>query len=257
MTVMTQSSEAPSYLIVTGGSRGIGAATVELAAKRGYNVAFTYKSNRKAADSVVAAVESAGRRALAEPFDMAHDDPAALYERFDAAGLGRLAGLVNNAGITGPIARLAEVERAVIEEVMQTNVTGLMLCMQQAVRRMSTAQGGAGGCIVNVSSRAGQLGGGGEWIHYAASKGAVDAVTIGGARELGGEGIRVNAVSPGLIDTEIHAAAGAPERLERLVAGVPMGRAGTAEEVAEAILWLLSPASAYVSGAVVPISGAR
>ncbi|WP_026987934.1 SDR family oxidoreductase [Fodinicurvata fenggangensis] len=251
------SGDQDAYVVVTGGSRGIGAATARVAAQAGYNLALTYKSNQSAADAVIQAVEEEGRRAVAQPFDMATGNVEELFQTFDAAGLGRLHGLVNNAGITGPIKCLTEIDQAMLDDLFRINITSLMLCMKEAALRMSTARGGAGGAIVNVSSRAGQLGGAGEWIHYAASKGAVDTLTEGAAKELGGEGIRVNAVSPGLIETEIHAAAGAPERLEKMVGGVPLGRAGAAEEVAEAIVWLLSGKSSYVSGANIAISGGR
>jgi NAD(P)-dependent dehydrogenase (short-subunit alcohol dehydrogenase family) len=246
------------YLVVTGGSRGIGAAIARCAARTGFDVVLTYRSRPEAAAEVVRDVEAEGRRAEALPFEAGTDAAAELFTRIDAAMPGgRLAALVNNAGITGPIARIEAVDEAMLMQVMRTNVVAPMACMREAVRRMSARHGGAGGSIVNVSSRAAQIGGGGEWVHYAASKGAVDSITMGAARELGDERIRVNAVAPGLIETEIHAAAGAPDRLERLVAGVPMGRAGTADEVAEAVLWLISDAAAYISGAVLPISGGR
>ncbi|MFC4353288.1 SDR family oxidoreductase [Fodinicurvata halophila] len=251
------SEDQNAYVIVTGGSRGIGAATARAVARAGYNLAITYKSNSAAADEVIQAVEQEGRRATARAFDMATGNVEELFQAFDSAGLGQLHGLVNNAGITGPIKRLTEVDQAMLDDLFRINISSLMLCMKEAALRMSTARGGAGGAIVNVSSRAGQLGGAGEWIHYAASKGAVDTLTVGAAKELGGEGIRVNAVSPGLIETEIHAAAGAPERVEKMVGGVPLGRSGAAEEVAEAILWLLSGKSSYVSGANIVISGGR
>lgn len=250
-------SEDNAYVIVTGGSRGIGAATARAVARTGYNLAITYKSNSAAADEVVQAVEAEGCRATARAFDMATGNVGELFRAFDSDDLGQLHGLVNNAGITGPIKRLMDIDQAMLDDLFRINITSLMLCMKEAALRMSTARGGAGGAIVNVSSRAGQLGGAGEWIHYAASKGAVDTLTVGAAKELGGEGIRVNAVSPGLIETEIHAAAGAPERVEKMVGGVPLGRSGTAEEVAEAIVWLLSGKSSYVSGANIVISGGR
>jgi NAD(P)-dependent dehydrogenase (short-subunit alcohol dehydrogenase family) len=175
----------------------------------------------------------------------------------DAEFGGRLDALVNNAGITGPAGRLADTPDAVWEAVVRTNLLGLAACSREAVRRMSITKGGRGGAIVNVSSRASELGGAGEWIHYAASKGAVDTFTVGLAKEVAAEGIRVNAVNPGLIDTELHAAAGMPDRVARGAAGVPMGRGGTADEVAESVLWLLSDAAGYVNGACLPVGGGR
>lgn len=174
-----------------------------------------------------------------------------------ARELGPVRALVNNAGISGSLGRLEDVDAGEIARVLGVNVIGTMLCAREAVRRMSSKHGGHGGAIVNISSRAAQLGGAGEWLHYAASKGAVETFTVGLARELGAEGIRVNAVSPGLIETGLHAAAGAPDRLERLVGGVPQGRAGTADEVAAAVLWLLSPEASYVNGAILAVAGGR
>lgn len=225
-------------MIVTGGSRGIGAATVVLAANQGYDVCFSYAGNTKRANDVVAAAQGAGGRVLAVQADMSTD--AGVRKLFEAcdAEFGKPDALVNNAGTTGPIRKVADIDADTLRAVFELNVTGYFLAAREAIRRMSTARGGTGGAIVNVSSRAAPLGGGGEWVHYAASKGATDTFTIGLAREVGAEGIRVNAVRPGLIDTELHAAAGAPDRLTRLMSGVPMGRAGSAEEVAETILWL-------------------
>jgi NAD(P)-dependent dehydrogenase (short-subunit alcohol dehydrogenase family) len=240
-------------LFVTGGSRGIGAAVVRQASAAGYDVAFTYVRDGAAADVLVAQIATEGRRALAIRADVASE--AAIVAAFRAAdeAFGPLTGLVNNAGIIGSTGRVADVERAMLEHLFAVNITGTLLSARVAVRRMSTARGGRGGAIVNVSSRAAELGGAGVYVHYAASKGAIDSLTIGLAREVAGEGIRVNAVAPGLIDTEIHA----PGRLESLVPSVPMQRAGTADEVAETILWLLSPASSYVTGAVVDVGGGR
>jgi NAD(P)-dependent dehydrogenase (short-subunit alcohol dehydrogenase family) len=244
-------------MIVTGGSRGIGAATVLLAAGSGYSVCFSYVGNTARAEGVVAAVEAAGGRAIGVQADMATEAGIAkLFETCDRE-YGKLDVLVNNAGTTGPIRRVADIDAASLRQVLELNVLGYFLAAREAIRRMSSAHGGKGGAIVNVSSRAAELGGAGEWVHYAASKGATDTFTQGLAREVGREGIRVNAVRPGLIETELHASAGAPDRLERLAGGVPFGRAGTADEVAQTIVWLASPQASYVSGALVDVSGAR
>ena len=244
-------------MVVTGGSQGIGAAVARLAATRGYGVALSYRSGRDRASRVVADIEAAGGRALAVQADSADEAATcALFAQAESA-FGRIAALVNNAGITGPITRLDEVEASMLNEVMGTNINGVILATREAVRRMATDLGGSGGAIVNVSSRASSIGGAGEWVHYAASKGAVDTFTIGAARELAPRGIRVNAVNPGLIDTEIHAKAGQPGRVERMAPGIPMGRAGTALEVARVILWLLSDEASYVTGALVPVGGGR
>ncbi|MDE2581357.1 MAG: SDR family oxidoreductase [Rhodospirillales bacterium] len=244
-------------MIVTGGSQGIGAAVARLAGRRGYAVALTYRGNQAMAEAVAAEIEAAGGRALAIRAEMASEpDILAAFATVDRE-FGPLRVLVNNAGITGPTAKLDAVTSAILDEVLAVNVRGPFLAIREAARRMATDRGGAGGAIVNVSSRASELGGAGEWVHYAASKGALDTLTIGASRELGPRGIRVNAVNPGLIETDLHARAGLPERVARLTAGVPMGRPGSAEEVAEAVLWLASDAASYVSGAIVPVSGAR
>ncbi|HEY1720445.1 MAG TPA: SDR family oxidoreductase [Magnetospirillaceae bacterium] len=244
-------------LIVTGGSRGIGAATSRLAGARGYNVAVNYRSERGQAEAVVMDIEKSGGRAVAIAGDVA--DEAAILNLFERAEreLGPITGLVNNAGTTGPWNRLDEITRATIQHVLEVNVIGSMLCAREAVKRMSTAHGGKGGVIVNLSSRAAELGSPNSWIQYAASKGAIESFTRGLALEVAREGIRVNAVQPGLIDTEIHVAGGGGDRLKQALPSVPLDRIGTAEEVAETIFWLLSPASSYVTGTTVKVSGGR
>ena len=247
----------PKIMIVTGGSQGIGAAVARLGAARGYAVALTYQSNQALADAVVADIEAAGGRAIAVRAEMADEASIlALFRTVDAA-FGPVTVLVNNAGGPGPTCKLDDVTGDIIDQVMAVNVRAPFLTIREAAARMATDKGGAGGSIVNVSSRAAELGGAGEWVHYAASKGALDSLTIGASKELAPRGIRVNAVSPGLIETGLHARAGLPDRLTRMVSGVPMGRTGSAEEVAEAVLWLASDAASYISGAIVPISGAR
>jgi NAD(P)-dependent dehydrogenase (short-subunit alcohol dehydrogenase family) len=244
-------------LLVTGGGRGIGAAVALMAAARGYDLCLTYRSDTARAEATAAAARQSGAEVLAIQADVA--EPADRDRCFAAldARFGRLDALVNNAGITGPTGRLEDTPDAVWEQVLRTNVIGTIACTRAAIARMSTRHGGRGGAIVNVSSRASTLGGGGEWVHYAASKGAVDTLTLGLARELALEGIRVNAVNPGLIETELHAAAGLPDRVARLSSGVPMQRGGSAEEVAEPILWLLSGAASYITGVCLPVGGGR
>ncbi|SMF83745.1 NAD(P)-dependent dehydrogenase, short-chain alcohol dehydrogenase family [Tistlia consotensis] len=244
-------------LLVTGGSRGIGAAVCRLAALEGYDLAVGYAGRREAAEAVAAAVRAAGRRAVTLPADVA--DPAAVAGLFDAAeaALGPLTALVNSAGITGLSRRFLESDPEEMRRVVEVNTTGTLYCCREAARRMARSRGGRGGTIVNLSSAAATLGSPGEFVWYAASKGGVDSLTIGLSKELGPEGIRVNAVSPGLIETEIHASAGDAGRLQRYAAQVPLGRSGTAEEVAEPIVWLLSDAASYVSGAILRVGGGR
>ena len=244
-------------LIVTGGSRGIGAAVCRLAAKDGWDVAVNYAGNKDAADAVAADVRAAGRKAVVIQGDMAKEaDVIAVFEKAEAE-LGPITGLAANAGITGKITKVADMTVAAMQEVVGLNVIGLMIQNREAVRRMSTKLGGTGGVIVNTSSIAARLGAPNEFTHYAASKGAVDSWTRGIAREVAGEGVRVCAVAPGMIDTEIHASAGAPDRAARLGGTVPIGRAGSADEVAKTIVWLLSDAASYTGGAILEVSGGR
>ncbi len=243
--------------MVTGGSRGIGAATALLAAKRGYAVVVNYMGSKDAADRVVEEIKSGGGHAVAVRGNAA--DPADVAAIFVAADkLGRLTGLVNNAGVVPT--RPFRVDDTPVEEFDRTfavNVRGSFLCAAAAVRRMSTRHGGKGGAIVNLSSAASKLGGPGALVAYAATKGAIDSFTIGLALEVAGEGIRVNAVRPGIIETDMHASGGDAARVDRIVPTLPMPRAGTAAEVAEAIVWLLSDAAAYTTGAFIPVSGGR
>lgn len=244
-------------MLVTGGSRGIGAATARLAAQRGYAVCVNYAGRRDAAEAAAAAIAQGGGRAVAVQADVA--DPAAVQALFTAVdeAFGRLDVLVNNAGMLERRCRLEEISSARLERVLGVNVIGSFLCAREAVRRMSTRHGGPGGAIVNVSSMAARLGGPGEYIDYAAAKGAIDTMTVGLAKEVAAEGIRVNAVRPGLIHTDIHASGGQPDRIERIAPTVPLRRGGTPEEVAEAILWLASDAASYCTGTFIDVSGGR
>ena len=227
-------------LIVTGASRGIGGAIATLAGERGYSVAVNFSSSEVDAKKVAAQIVAGGGRALAIQADVSNEQQ--IIRMFEAAEkeLGPIKALVNNAGVTGGFARVEEVSSAAVANVLAVNVGGTILCSREAVRRMSTRRGGTGGAIVNISSRAAHTGAAGEWVHYPASKGAIDSFTIGLAREVASEGIRVNAVASGLVDTGLHAANGEPGRLQRLMGTIPIGRAGVPHEVAEGVLWLLS-----------------
>ena len=249
--------ETAGVVIVTGGGRGIGAATARLAAERGYAVSVNYRSDAAAAASVVADARKAGAKALAVQGDVAKE--ADVVRLFDAATaeLGPVTALVNNAGILERQCRLDEMEAARFERIFATNVIGAFLCAREAVRRMSTRHGGRGGSIVNVSSMASRLGSPGEYVDYAASKGAVETLGVGLAKELASDGVRVNVVRPGIIETDIHAAGGDPDRAARLTPSIPLRRPGTADEVAAAILWLLGDASSYTTGSVVEVTGGR
>lgn len=244
-------------LLVTGGSRGIGAATALLAAAQGHAVAVNFVGRADAAAQVVRRIEAAGGRAIAVQGDVASEaDVLRMFAEVDAR-LGRLTALVNNAGVVDVSARVEDMSAARLKRMFDINVIGTMLCAREAVKRMSKRHGGSGGAIVNVSSAASRLGSPGQYVDYAAAKGAVDAFTVGLAKEVAADGIRVNAVRPGLIDTEIHASGGLPDRVRDLAHLVPMGRGGTAEEVAQAIVWLLSPQASYTTMSMLEVSGGR
>ena len=243
-------------LVVTGGSRGIGAATALLGAERGYAVVVNYAGNVEAAEKVCARIIHAGGTAVAVRGDVAAEaDVAHIFAAADR--LGRLAGLVNNAGIVAPTARVDEMDAARINRVLAVNVTGSFLCAKAAIRRMSTRHGGTGGGIVNITSGASKMGAPAVYADYGAAKGAIATFTVGLALEVAGEGIRVNAVRPGIIDTEIHAAGGDPDRAARMAPSLPIPRAGTADEVARAILWLLSDEASYTTGTTIAVTGGR
>jgi NAD(P)-dependent dehydrogenase (short-subunit alcohol dehydrogenase family) len=243
-------------IVITGGSRGIGAATARLAGARGYTVCVNYRQNRDAADKVVRAIEAGGSRAVAAQADVANEaDVLRLFETSDK--LGPLSALVNNAGILETQMRVDAMDASRLQRVFATNVIGAFLCAREAVRRLSTRHGGNGGGIVNVSSGASRLGSPGEYVDYAASKGAIDTLTIGLAREVAEEGVRVNCVRPGHIYTELHASGGEPNRVDRVKEVVPMKRGGDPEEVAHAIIWLLSDEASYVTGSFIDVAGGK
>jgi len=243
-------------VIITGASRGIGAATALLAAERGFAVAVNYATGKSEASEVVRRIQASGGKAAAIQADLGReDDIVRLFA--EAEQLGALRGVVNNAGVTGGFARVEDVTAAMLERLLAVNVAGAILCAREAVKRMSTKHGGRGGTIVNISSLAARTGSPSEWVHYAATKGAIDTFTIGLAREVATEGIRVNAVAPGLVETGIHAANGEPGRLDRLKPTIPLGRPGKPEEIAEAVVWLLSSASSYVTGSILEVGGGR
>ena len=244
-------------LLVTGGSRGIGAATCLMAAREGWAVAVNYTANSLAADEVVRDIRAAGGRAMAVQADVADEAQVLrMFEQVDAK-FGRLTGLVNNAGVVDVTARVQDMSMARWRRMFDINVIGSLICAREAVRRMSTQHGGTGGSIVNVSSAAARLGAPGQYVDYAAAKGAIDAFTIGLAKEVASEGVRVNAVRPGLIDTEIHASGGLPNRVKDLQHMVPMQRGGSAEEVAQAIVWLLGEGASYTTMSLIDVSGGR
>lgn len=246
-----------SILVVTGASRGIGAATAVLAGRRGYAVCVNYARDERSARDVVEKIVDRGGSAVAIRADVSQENEVERLFREVDARLGTVTALVNNAGVLRPQMRVEEMSAERLNHLFTTNITGYFLCAREAIRRMSTARGGAGGAVVNVSSAASRLGSAGEYVDYAASKGAIDSMTIGLAREVAGEGIRVNAVRPAFIYTDIHASGGEPDRVDRVKPRVPMQRGGEPEEVAAAILWLLSEEASYTTGSFIEVSGGK
>ena len=254
---MMATAKDRGVMIVTGGGRGIGAATARLAAARGYAVCVNYLRDQEAAEALVQDIRNDGGRAIAVASDVSSEpDVLRLFKEADRS-LGSLSALVNNAGIVATRSRVETMDAARLQRMFSINVVGAFLCAREAIKRMSTKHGGKGGAIVNVSSAAARVGSPGEWVDYAASKGAIDTMTIGLSKELADDGIRVNCVRPGFVNTGIHAGAGEPNRIERLRAGIPMKRGGEPEEVARAILWLLSDEASYSTGAILDVTGGR